>query len=355
MMRVNSFSTKTFLIISLLALGACGEEEPPAGGDAAADLGEEEEDAQALPDVSPDLGEPDQGEDVQEDPGAPDVPEEVEEDLSDLVEDAPEDMGADVVEDVAPVDMGDPDIGFGCTQDDQCAEGYQCIDEVCTLWPLGRVYAEINYVLERPNALTNVVSFIKGFFSEIGFFITEFREAQGDEIIVYYGGADRLQRVDEGPDRYRWQIPDALPSFRIHRLVDEAEPLQGHTWQSEVFDYRLVALFGGSELSFEAVQTTVTFRFNEALTEVEGGRIEGYLTRAEAERRALGIGGDCFRSLAICPMYDCQNDEPLLTVADVLDCNAVPLDSDVEPLVEGDDSYRVEIFFVSEEATLSEP
>jgi hypothetical protein len=272
----------------------------------------------------------------------------------------PEDMTPDAEPDAEPEpDLPPPDMGTACEPEgDACGPDYRCVDQVCTLWPQGRVYAEVNYVLLQPSALTNVISVIKGLFNQTGFFMTDMREADGDQIVVYYGGADRVEHNDDAPDLYAWQLPERLPTFRVHRLEDPEAPQQGHTWQSDVFLYELVALFGDGEprqgLGFEAADTVVTMTFNEELTQITSGSIQGYLTREEAEDRTLGIAEDCLLSRALCPSFDCDTDEPILTVANLLDCNEVELDSDIDPAIEGNDAYRADIFFQSDEVILVE-
>jgi hypothetical protein len=250
-------------------------------------------------------------------------------------------------------------LGTACQAEATCIkEHYDCLGGVCTLNPTGRAFVETNYVLEQPSALTNVVSVAKGLFSDTGFFLTEVAGLEGDAARVYYGGGDRLEQHDDGPDVYRWQLPDDLPSFLMRRLQDPEQPLQGNTWRSDVFDYELVALFGDEvprgRLGFEAVQTQVTMTFDPDLTQIMEGRIEGYITRAEAERRELGLVDNCALSRLLCPAYDCTNDPPLATFAELLDCNGVPTDSDLDPLIEGNDAYRASIFFQSERVELVE-
>ena len=63
----------------------------------------------------------------------------------------------------------------------------------------------------------------------------------------------------------------------------------------------------------------------------------------------------CVLSQAVCPSYECDVDPPILTIADVLDCNGAPLDADVDPEIDGNDAYRAIINFDSTQINLVEP
>lgn len=272
------------------------------------------------------------------------------------VEDA-SDAAPDTVEDDAPEDvvMEDVHVPTTCQGPEDCTGTTACIDGVCTLTPEGLAYVEYNYVLQEPEELTTVVSVLKGFLSGTGFFMTEFSaRGEDDTVMVTYGGGDRVMAVPDGYDIYAWQFPpDTLPTFQMSRYQDPNDPLQDAVWESEVFDYRLVAVFEfmnvQSEVGFLAKNATTRMRFSQDLSQIEDGVLEGYITRQEAENRFLNLDDpQCFLTLGLCPTFDCVNDLPLQTLADVLDCNGAELDSDVDPDIEGHDAYRAVIYYQSE-------
>jgi hypothetical protein len=175
------------------------------------------------------------------------------------------------------------------------------------------------------------------------------------EMVVTYGGGDRVETVPDGLNIYAWQIPEAsLPVFRVHRYEPATAPLAHALWESEVFDYQLVAVIEvgtvRSGLGFEAVDSTVRFEFSDDLTRISQGRLDGFITRAEALTRFIQL--DCLLSLGLCPGFDCDLDPPIETIADLLDCRGAPLDSDLDPAIEGNDAYRASILFSSEEVEL---
>jgi hypothetical protein len=302
--------------------------------------------------------------DVAEDTAAQDTPgDRGTEDDPDVAPDVAQEVGEDTAEDPAgPEDTSDtsPDAGApvmqACDDDTPCPDGYDCVQGVCTLVPSGRVYVENNYQLLRPTPLTGVVSFFKGFFTDLGFFMTSMGPIEGANIEVSYGGADRVVNRDEEPDQWRWQLPERIPTFTISRQTEDVDPLQSNTWVSEVFDYRLVALYGEeprAQIGFEAKNTVVTMRFSEDLTMIIYGTIRGFLTREEAELRFLDIADNCLLQQGVCPAVDCEN-APLQTLADILDCNEVEPDADIDDEVDGNDAYTTEVFFTSDVVELVE-
>lgn len=178
-----------------------------------------------------------------------------------------------------------------------------------------------------------------------------------------YGGASRLEVVEDGPDVYAWQFPvDQLPGFRVRPALPEEAPDPSNptnTWVSDVFDYRLMAIFTfngvQSVLGFEAKQTVMTATFSEDLETITAGRLEGYITREEAESRLLNLDDpDCLISRGICPGFECGVDAPLMSIADVLDCNGAVMNADVDPDIEGHDAYMTSIFFESRRVLVEE-
>jgi len=213
------------------------------------------------------------------------------------------------------------------------------------------VFVENNYQLLQPTALTNVVSFFKGFFRDLGFFMTAMGPLENGTIEVMYGGADRVLEREDEPDQWLWQLPERVPSFEMTRQSEDIDPLQSDTWVSEVFNYQLVALYGDeprSQLGFEARDTVVTMQFSEDLTLITGGTIRGYMTRTEAESRFLELD-ECILQQGLCPNVDCDQ-APLQTLADILDCNDVQPDAEVD----NEDAYTTEVYFSSELVELVE-
>ena len=246
------------------------------------------------------------------------------------------------------------DVPLSCAMVEDCPDNYACLDNICTLSPHELSFVETNYILESPAALSGVVSLIKGFLTGTGFFMTLFSPIdEAGVITVTYGGGDRVMSNPEGFDTYAWQFPpDTLPTFTIERFQSLDDPMQDDTWESEVFDYRLAAVFEfngiRSTLGFEAKNAIMKATFNEDLTEIINGSLAGYITREEAESRFLNLDDpDCFFTIGLCPTFDCGVDEPLQTIADVLDCNDAELDSDIDPEIEGNDAYRAVIAFES--------
>ena len=254
----------------------------------------------------------------------------------------------------------EPEVPMGaCVADEDCAEDFICLEEVCQINMAGRAYIEFNYILEEPSALTNAISVFKGFFGDIGFFMIEFAPVDDEGLSeMTYGGADQVLEVEEGPDVWAWQLPDELPSVQVHRMVQEDDPFDGTWWQSDPFDYQLVALFGDgprrSRLGFTAAQTTLTMQFSDDLSQIITGRLDGFITREEAESRRVDFAGNCILALAMCPVHDCGEDPPFETLSDILDCNEVVMDADIDPNLEGHDAYRASIFFESELVTIEE-
>lgn len=346
--------------IALLLLTGCSDDTDKGavapGTDTGADTQSDTGDTgSGTPDTAPDMSEtPDLGMDAED---ASDV-EDVTEDPADVPEDT-SDADTSDAEDAMDVE-DEPDapgpVMQACDEDTPCPDGYECVEGVCTLVPSGNVYVENNYQLLRPTALTNVLSFFKGIFTDLGFFMTAMDPLDGDTILVHYGGADRVNRVMDGPDEWRWQLPDRLPTYTMRRATENVDALQSNTWISEVFTYRLVALYGDEPragIGFTAEETVVTMRFNEELTDVVEGTIRGYITREEAENRRLEISDNCLLQQGACPAVDCEN-APLESLADVLDCNEVDPDYDLDDEIPGNDAYTTEIYFTSEIVTLVE-
>jgi hypothetical protein len=331
------------LVAFALASVACGEDAN--SGTASADTG--------TPDMvdTLDASEPDPSPVVQPDPVPDATP-----DPQDVPEPEPEpdvtEPEPDVVEDVVDEDIFE---GSDCVDDEDCPENYSCLDEVCVLNPEGRAYVEFNYVLEEPSELTNTISVLKGFFSDVGFFLIDFSPLdEANESEMFYGGAERVLEVEDGPDVWTWQLPLDLPSVQVYPDIREDDPLNGRRWTTDPFTYELVAIFGEFRLGFEAVDAVVSMEFSEDLSQVVSGRLTGYITREEVEGRGVDFTDNCLLATGLCPAFDCVNDPPWETLAEVFDCLEIPLNADIDPNLEGDDAYDASIFFQSEQVIIQE-
>ena len=332
--------------VACLALAGCGDESP--GGNAAGNNDE--------PDVADEMDASEPEPEPEPDPTPEPTP-----DATPDPEDVPEPEPDASPEPDAAEDVVDEEIfeGAACVAQDDCPENYACLDEVCVLNPAGTSFVEYNYVLEEPSELTNAISVLKGFFGDVGFFMIDFSDLdESNHSEMFYGGGDRILEVDEGPDVWAWQLPDELPSVVVYPLIEENDPLNGRRWRSDPFDYQLVALFGDEprrfRLGFEAAQTVLTMEFTEDMSEIISGRLEGYITREEAENRSVDFSDNCILARGLCPIFDCANDPPMENLGAVFDCLEIPLNADIDPNIEGHDAYEASIFFQSERVTIQE-
>ncbi len=351
------------LTVAILCAGvtACSDDENAGGNGAANNEANNDVNNDQNNDVNNDQNN-DQNNDTNNDtPDAndePDIPDEP--DVEDPMDADEPDIDEPDVPDEPDIDEPDvPDEPMACVDSEECAENYACIAERCTIDPSGRAYVEYNYVLEEPSALTNAVSVLKGFFGDVGFFMIDLDTlGEGNIFEAPYGGADLVTENDNGPDTYAWQLPDRLPMVEVHPMDPEAEDFDPDVWVADPFTYELVAVFTDGDirsgLGFEAEQTSLTMRFTPDLTGIVEGRLNGFITRAEAESRSLQLAENCLLALGLCPTFSCANDPPMETLADVLDCNDVVLDSDIDPNIEGHDAYRAVIFFQSNEVFIEE-
>ena len=185
-----SHKTTAALLALLLGvcLAACSDDTDKSGvtptpdadtgsGTDAGDTGDTTNNGNDATDTGPeDLGsEPDP--DLPDDPDAADAA-----DAADAPEDIEGDSPLDVPEDTADADTEPEGVMQECDDQTPCPDGYECVAGVCTLVPSGNVYIEDNYQLLRPTALTNVLSFFKGIFTDLGFFMTAMGPVDGDTI-----------------------------------------------------------------------------------------------------------------------------------------------------------------------------
>ena len=293
--------------------------------------------------------------------------------LMDVADEPPSDTAPEFVEDVEAQDTETRDApitnpseeGQACLQTPDCdLPDRVCLEGVCTLVPASRTYVEVNYVLEQPEEISAIVSVLKGFVGDVGFFMTALGPlSESDAIEVTYGGADPItEGSDEELPGYAFQRPESLPpTFFLQPFQDPMRPFAGDTWRSERFTYELVALFDfnntRNEVGFVAIDTFVTMQFSPDGSSIERGNITGYITREQTEDRLLTFGDDCespqslccIVTVGVCPTYSCGQDAPLESIADILDCNGAMPDVDLDETIPGNDAYFATIFFASKE------
>jgi hypothetical protein len=317
------------------SLAACGDDPAPA-----TDGGTEDTVGDALPDA-PDLG-GDTTADVAADAGqdlGPDSQTDAQGDAPGDANDEP-DVGANDAAPDAPevsvpdIRLGEVDQGTACDDHDDCEDPYACVDGVCTLDIALQSYVEQTYRVTQPEELVHVFDFVKSFASDVAFLALEVSD-EGDPARrpVRYGSADRLRLPDTLETVYRWQSPE-----RDRLLFTPARGesgLDGNSWESNVFQWNLNAhvvlpdLRVDTTFGFVAEQTQVFLTFSDDLQTAEG-EFRGIVTRAEAEARIFGdTEFEPFRT------FICRVTPDLLplgddwSLADVLDCNAAPLDVDL--------------------------
>ncbi|MEO1268357.1 MAG: hypothetical protein AAFX99_09675 [Myxococcota bacterium] len=345
----------------LIGSVACSDDDGASGTDNAVDTG-----MTSAPDTATMTADTDPPEDTSppEDTAPPEDTEPPEdttppEDTSPPEDTAPPEDTDEVRADV-PIDASDE--GQECLQTPECEEGRICLEGVCTFVPEGQTFVETNYVLEEPEEISAVVSVLKGFVGQTGFFMTDIAPlADNDTLLVTYGGGDPAGPIMDGvTPTYRWQRPDELPTFSMSPYADPERPLAGESWMSEVFDYELVALFEfdgqQNRIGLEVLDTVVEMRFSPGEERITRGFITGFITRQEAEDRWLNFGSDCDEgvgslccivSVGVCPTYNCSDDPELGDIAAVLDCNGAEMDADLDPEIPGPDAYQTTIFFES--------
>jgi hypothetical protein len=220
---------------------------------------------------------------------------------------------------------------------------------------------EQSYQFREPEELEHVFDFIKTFAADVAFFMLDISD-EGDpwRRPARYGSADRIVLPETLNVVYAWQYPEE------DRLILEPyrgeTGLLGDTWLSNEFQWNLRAkivledLRVDEEIAFvaETAQVMVTFRDDFSLGH---GEFRGVVTRREAESRVLASSAfEPFR-LLICEVH--PNLVPSgenWTLADILDCNAAPMDVDLN----GDgilDGYNAVVDFIVEPAVIqgSEP
>lgn len=328
----------------LLFSAACGDSEGTPPGDEA-DAGQD-----AADDAQPD-GEADAGDDVEDvaaDEGGDDVA---------------EDTAQDPFEDVEEPTVSDGfsgDHGTDCSDDAAvCEEPWVCSQGVCTLDLAGRTYVEQSYQITEPEELVHVFDFVKTFAADVAFLLMDISE-EGDATRrpTRYGSADRVVRSDTREVVYAWQFPE-IDRFLLTPVRGESG-LNGHAFESNVFQWNLKAHVVLDELrvdttfGFIAELTQVYVEFSESL-QVGNGEFRGIITRREAEDRVIGdTEFEPFRAV-ICQVH--PGLVPLgedWELADVLDCNATPMDVDLN----GDgilDGYNTVVEMRVEPAEIIDP
>jgi hypothetical protein len=170
-----------------------------------------------------------------------------------------------------------------------------------------------------------------------------------------YGTGDRIVRHQTGDVVYSWQFET------VDRLILSpargASGLVGNSWESNVFQWNLEAhillpdLRVDEVIGFVAELTQVHLELSDDMRTGEG-IFSGVVTRREAETRYFdSTAFEPFRPI-ICRVH--PNLVPRgerWSLADLLDCNAAPMDVDLN----GDgvlDGYRTIVDFLVEPATI---
>jgi hypothetical protein len=336
-------SRTIFIVTMATALIACGDDGgvadvADAGSSDTRVLGDREQE----PDV--DALEPDVASDVV--------------DAEDAAQDADESDAPHVVQDITVVDEPE-DSGTACDTPELCEGEFDCVEGVCTLDPAGRTYVEQSYRIREPAEVTHVFDFIKTFAADVAFFMLDVSE-QGDpgRRPARYGTADRLIVPDTLDIVYAWQFPE------IDRLmltpVRGPGGLRGDVWESNQFQWNLRAHVVLEDLNvdeiigFVAEYASVRIEFAD---DMEDGRGEfrGVVTRREAEDRYFGSSAfEPFRAIICTEHPNLVPPGERWSLADIMDCNATPLDVDIN----GDgvlDGYNMIVDFLVEPAVLAPP
>jgi hypothetical protein len=260
---------------------------------------------------------------------------------------------------VIPEDTG-PDVPelITCTDDPSvCALPYSCIADACRL-PIERrtiVEGDETFSVVQPEELTSIFSLLKTLAIDAKFILIDpFDGSDNAAVTAEYGSAD-VERASDEPISVSWQY------FVRDEIVFRPDTREGfedpRAWISDPFTYDLTArvfiTLGvgepvGGELGFEAQQVRIRVVLDE-----DGlggnGRLEGYMTREEAESRILN-DVETFRSFVglLCSDTSFEPDDGFWHLSDVLDCNGTPIDHDLD----GDtvnDSYfmQIDIGFVA--------
>lgn len=264
-----------------------------------------------------------------------------------------------IVDDTYEIIENPIDAGIDCSENEDICEGsFDCVQGVCTLDISVRSYVEQSYQFTEPEELIHVFDFVKTFAANVAFLMLEISD-EGDpwRRPTRYGAADRIVEQDTLDVVYAWQFP-IQDRFLLEPIRGD-EGLFGNVFQSNIFQWNLKA-----HVVMDRPAIDVTFGFVAELTQVYiefssdlqvgTGEFRGIITRREAENRVLGdTEFEPFRALV------CQVHPDLLPLggdwrlADILDCNATPMDMDLN----GDgilDGYKTVVEMRVEPATIVE-
>jgi len=271
--------------------------------------------------------------------------------------DAAAEMDASIALDAATADASMPDTALPipppadtCTTHDQCESNRVCIGGVCTLNPAGLGFVETEYTLVQPEALAQLVETAKTSLGGTKLLAMAFPPNSNADLSlnVTYGAAD--------PSDPGYEMQEAIHerrTFVARRYDDPRESQQGNTWASDPFVYTLHArtkvLSQDVVIGFSAQDVVAVAQFDESLEKITAGSLEGALTRSEAEQRALSVPS--LLCPTVCPASYCIN-HTISRLADILDCNEVPQDVDLDHATPGNDAYAVRVRFRSERAEL---
>jgi hypothetical protein len=233
---------------------------------------------------------------------------------------------------IADLDAG---AGLACGEDaGTCVEPYVCMEGVCTLDISGLTYVEQSYEVEEPEELRHVFNFVKTFAADVAFLMLEISGDEGDpwRRPARYGTADRILLPDSFDVVYQWQFE--TEDRVLFEPVRGPNGLWGNVWESNIFQWNLEAhivveeLYVDTVFGFIAESTQVYLEFSDDLS-VGEGTFSGIITREEAENRIFGdTEFEPFRDIVCLVQPELLPLGEDWSLADILDCNATPMDVD---------------------------
>jgi hypothetical protein len=251
--------------------------------------------------------------------------------------------------DTGTEDTGTEDTGTTCGLDPECAPPYACIGGVCRLPVGGTTWAEDTFRLEQPEELSRVFALLKSFAPGVAFFVVSAEDLPGTVTRASYGTANILSETST-PIDVAWQRPTSLERITLRPFAPAEAPLDGETWVSDPFEYRLdanvnITLPGRPATTYSVGFTAVnvTLELSPQPVEPATAAIRGMLTRGEAQSRILGTDADMAPLRALfCTDTTWESASGSWALADLLDCNGAVEDADSD----GDgslDGYLLEV------------
>lgn len=251
--------------------------------------------------------------------------------------------------------VDEPDAPPGassCGTTPDCDSPLACIEGYCRIPMVGRILTEDNFEIVEPEEIAGVFDLIKAFAVDVKFVVldAEDTETTDAEVFVEYGAGDIIDRESD-PIVLAWQelVREAPATFRPDNNDDGF--IDPWVWRSDPFDFLLAAnveaSFGAAgsisaNVAFETIDVVLTIRFDPT-TLAATAVLDGYATRLETEDRVLGTIDELSSfSPLLCSDRSYAPDDALWNLSDIFDCNAAPLDADLD----GDtvpDAYHIVI------------